>query len=82
MNNLHVVSAFKIDKNTNGERAHQPVSVQHIKVHMVHVTLKKGALDNFRLNPKFFFKTVEIFIPLEEYTFVETACLILLATST
>ena len=42
----------------------------------------KGALDNFSLNPDFFFKKVEIFIPLEMCTYVVTACLILLATST
>ena len=43
----------------------------------------KGALDNFSLIPHFFFfKKVEIFIPFEVYTYVVTACLILLATST
>ena len=42
----------------------------------------KGALDNFSLIPPFFSKKVEIFIPLEVYTYVVTACLILLATST
>ena len=42
----------------------------------------KGALDNFSLIPQFFFKKIEIFIPLEVYTFVVAACLILLATST
>ena len=44
----------------------------------------KGALDNFSLIPQFFFfqKSWEIFIPLEVYTYVVTACLILLATST
>ena len=41
----------------------------------------KGALDNFSLIPRFFFKKVEIFIPLEVYTYVVTACSILLATS-
>ena len=44
--------------------------------------LIKGALDNFSLIPKFFFKKVEIFILLEVYTYVVTVCLILLATST
>ena len=33
-------------------------------------------------HPPIFFKKVEIFIPLEVYTYVVTACLILLATST
>ena len=33
----------------------------------------KGALDNFSLIPKFFFKKVEIFISLEVYTYVVTA---------
>ena len=42
----------------------------------------KGALDNLSLIPQFFFKKVELFIPLEVYTYVVTACLILLATST
>ena len=44
----------------------------------------KGALDHFSLIPRFcffFFKKVEIFIPLEVYTYVVTACSILLATS-
>ena len=44
--------------------------------------LFKGALDNFSLIPRFFFKKVESFIPLEVYTYVVTACLILLASST
>ena len=30
----------------------------------------KGALDNFSLSPDFFFKKVEIFIPLEVYTYM------------
>ena len=34
----------------------------------------KGALDNFSLIPKFFFKKVEIFKWLEVYTYVVTAC--------
>ena len=34
----------------------------------------KGALDNFSLIPNFFFKKVEIFISLEVYTYVVTAC--------
>ena len=34
----------------------------------------KGALDNFSLIPIFFFKKVEIFISLEVYTYVVTAC--------
>ena len=34
----------------------------------------KGALDNFSLVPNFFFKKVEIFISLEVYTYVVTAC--------
>ena len=34
----------------------------------------KGALVNFSLIPKFFFKKVEIFISLEVYTYVVTAC--------
>ena len=34
----------------------------------------KGALDNFSLIPKFFFKKVEIFISLEVYTYVVPAC--------
>ena len=42
----------------------------------------KGVLDNFSLIPNFFFKKVEIVIPLEAYTYVVTVCLILLATST
>ena len=42
----------------------------------------KGARDNLSLIPQFFSKKVEIFIPLEVYTYVVTACLILLATST
>ena len=33
-----------------------------------------GALDNFSLIPKFVFKKVEIFISLEVYTYVVTAC--------
>ena len=33
-------------------------------------------------SPDFFQKKIEIFIPLEVYTYVVTACLILLATST
>ena len=37
------------------------------------LTLVKGALDNFSLIPKFFFKKVEIFISLEVYTYVVTA---------
>ena len=41
----------------------------------------KGALDNFSLILDFF-KKVEIFIPLEVYTYVVSACSILLATST
>ena len=36
--------------------------------------LLKGALDNFSLIPNFFFKKVEIFISLEVYTYVVTAC--------
>ena len=42
----------------------------------------KGALDNFSLIPQFFFKKIEIVVPIELYTYVVTACLILLATST
>ena len=43
----------------------------------------KGALNNFSLIPAFFFQKIKIFTPLEEvYTYVVTACLILLATST
>ena len=38
-------------------------------------------MDNFSLIPQFFSKKVEIFIPLEVYTYVVTAYLILLATS-
>ena len=34
----------------------------------------KGALDNFSLIPNFFSKNVEIFISLEVYTYVVTAC--------
>ena len=34
----------------------------------------KGALDNFSLIPNFFFKKVEIFISLEVFTYVVTAC--------
>ena len=41
----------------------------------------KGALDNFSLIPKFFFKKVEIFISLEVYTYVVSARPILFATS-
>ena len=43
--------------------------------------LLKGALDNFSLIPPSFFKKVKIFIPLEVYTYVVIAYLILLATS-
>ena len=42
----------------------------------------KGALDNFSHIPQVFFIKVEIIVPLEVYTCVATACLILLATST
>ena len=43
----------------------------------------KGALDNFSLILRFFLlKKAEILIPLEVFTYVVTACLILLATST
>ena len=43
----------------------------------------KGALDTTSASsPDFFFKKVESFRPLEVYTYVVTACLILLATST
>ena len=44
----------------------------------------RGALDNFSLIPGFFFffTKVEIFTPLEVYTYAVTACVILLATST
>ena len=42
----------------------------------------KGALDNFSLIPRFLFQKIEIFKPLEVYTYVVTACLIFLATST
>ena len=48
----------------------------------IYIIIVKGALDNFSLIPQFFFKKVEIFIPLEVYTYVVTTCLILLATST
>ena len=34
----------------------------------------KEALDNFSLIPIYFFKKVEIFIPLEGYTYVMNAC--------
>ena len=45
-------------------------------------TLKlKGYWTTLASSPNFFFK-VEIFMPLEVYTYVVTACLILLATST
>ena len=37
-------------------------------------SMLKGALDNFSLIPNFFFKKVEIFISLEVYTYVVTAC--------
>ena len=40
----------------------------------------KGALDNFSLIPRFFSKKLRL--PLEVYTYVVTAYLILLATST
>ena len=46
------------------------------------IYILKGALDNFNLIPRFFSKKVEIFIPLEVYPYVVTACSILLATST
>ena len=36
--------------------------------------LLKGALDNFSLIPQFVLKKVEIFISLEVYTYVVTAC--------
>ena len=42
----------------------------------------KGHLTTSASSPIFFFKKVEIFIPLEVYTYVVTACLILLVTST
>ena len=49
----------------------------------------KGALDNFSFIPqlkkkekKRKKKKTDIFIPLEVYTYVVTACLILIATST
>ena len=42
----------------------------------------KGALDNISLILRFCSKKVEIFIPLKVYTYVVTACLILLASST
>ena len=38
------------------------------KLHFCKVSLK-GAQDNFSLIPQFFFKKVEIFIPLEVYTY-------------
>ena len=38
------------------------------------ISFLKGALDNFSLIPKFFSKKVEIFISLEVYTYVVTAC--------
>ena len=50
--------------------------------HLVFNEVLKGALDNFSFIPQFFFKKVEIFIPLEVYTYVVTACSILFATST
>ena len=37
-------------------------------------TILKGALDNFSLIPNFFFKKVQIFVSLEVYTYVVTAC--------
>ena len=51
---------------------------------MVHHYLSylKGHWTTSALSPFFFFKKVEIFIPLEVYTYVATVCLILLATST
>ena len=42
----------------------------------------KWALDNFSLIPRFFSEKVEIFIPLEVYTYAVSSCLILLETST
>ena len=36
--------------------------------------------DNFNLIPWFFSKKIEIFIPLEAYTYVVTACSVFLAT--
>ena len=53
-----------------------------IIIMIIIISFLKGALDNFSLISQFFFKKVEIFIPLEVYTYVVTACLILLATST
>ena len=45
-----------------------------------HVYLK-GHWTTSASSPNFFFNKVEIFIPLEVYTYVVTACSILLATS-
>ena len=42
----------------------------------------KNSTGQLQPHPPIFFKKVEIFIPLEVYTYVVTACLILLATST
>ena len=44
-----------------------------------HLKIGTGQLQP---HPPIFSKKIEIFIPLEVYTYVVTACLILLATST
>ena len=61
----------------NFEIGHKTIAQNWFEVQF----LLKGALDNFRLIPRFK-KKVEIFILLEVYNYVMTACLILLATST
>ena len=45
-----------------------------VKLSCKQISELKGALDNFSLIPFFFFKKVEIFISLEVYTYVVTAC--------
>ena len=45
------------------------------------VLVVKEALDNFSLIPIFFPKKIDIFIPLEGYTYVMNVCSFLLVTS-
>ena len=48
--------------------------VRYSKLYVHIYNFLKGALDNFSLIPNFFSKKVEIFISLEVYTYVVTAC--------
>ena len=65
---------------------HQPhlLVLGHICQHYVHLLLTslKEHWTTSASSPRFFFKKVEIFIPLEVYTYVMTACSIFLSTST